>query len=225
MALVNSMFRTFKQRGLNVGNMEESRKIGAERMRRWLRTPANLIVLGALWILCSLAIVTSVAATGGLFSALHGQNVDDSDAVVAPFFFGIRRTWRPLLSWTAIVVPAFAVQIVVTIVLLDVGSTPAVLALGVVSVVSVVWWSFVLVVHAAISRRGVESIGPTIGVAFVEWLRQPTPSIVAVLVGLSIVAAAFQTFGVLAVFAMSVPAWIVNRYCFPSTVVPSAIES
>lgn len=182
------------------------------RILAWLRTPADLLVLGMCWTVASIPLITICWSTAALFDALQDREVDDSSPMLAAYVRGLRTTARVAARLSLLVLPALVVQIALAAMLLATRTGASVVALGFLVVVSAAWWSYLLTVHAAIcslptARRSLQ-VRKSLGL----WMRAPGTPILAVVAGATILAAAAQGPWVISVLAVSLPSWIVLKH-------------
>ncbi|WP_322410833.1 hypothetical protein [Microbacterium invictum] len=185
----------------------------ASRLLQWMRLPAELAILGACWLVTALPIVTVVLASSALHHVLAERERDDELRLVAAYLAGIRSTWRLAVRLTLVVLPFGLGVIALGLVIGASASTPAAfLALGVLIVLTtagVALLSTILTVcvHAADQPRA-----RLIRRAVVLWVFYPGGPLVAVVVGATAVAAVSQSFWIAALYAISLPAWLTERW-------------
>lgn len=70
-----------------------------------MTTITNLIILNALWIICSIPIITMGAATTAMYSVLFAYRRQETDSVLKPFFSAFKKNFRrSTLCWIVLLV-------------------------------------------------------------------------------------------------------------------------
>lgn len=199
--------------------MESAADGNSGRILTWLRAVVELGTLGLLWILASLPVVTVAFATMALHYALVARDQSGAENMLRTFVDGVRSTARPAGRITLVVVPVLLLQSAIVFGLLQSRAAIATVLLGLIAVIIVLWWALLLSFHSTFALADGGGIGAVSRGAVKGWLLSPWRSILAVILGVTLVAVAWNGFVVTAPFAVSLPAWLVySRHAWRSQV-------
>jgi uncharacterized membrane protein YesL len=160
-------------------------KILDSRLYRMANTATNYFLLGLLWVVIAIPLVTIFPATVALFGVLRAWREEDREDILGPFFGTFRaKFWQSFLlgfGWLAIGA-ILGVDILASRRIPSVAAIPVVIGLGLISVLycQLSVYLFPIIAHMRVGVRGV------IRNAFLITLSQPFLSLFAA-VGIIIV--------------------------------------